>query len=163
MKSYGRIFEVNSQLRPINKYVIVYENQDWFVCKEFGTSYPKTINKSYVMTWDEYKDPFKRKGNRWYVLDRNHECEFKVLYSELRLTRKSTELKNIESRINNYLNGIERCQAEIERNKNYLVALKKEHEKVSKEYEEILADYKLSNEEFEKFGEKGWKDTDTGI
>ena len=56
MKSLGRIFELGSNgNKPFkNKYVIVYENKTYFVCKEFGTDYPKIIRKERCIDYSVY-------------------------------------------------------------------------------------------------------------
>ena len=55
MKSLGRIFELgNNGNKPFkNKYVIVYENKTYFVCKEFGTDYPKIIRKERCIDYSD--------------------------------------------------------------------------------------------------------------
>ena len=98
MKSLGRIFELgNNGNKPFkNKYVIVYENKTYFVCKEFGTDYPKIIRKERCIDYSDYMNP-NLIPSSWncFIVDRKHEADIKVDFSESIM--KSRELKGKKS------------------------------------------------------------------
>ena len=111
MKSLGRIFELgNNGNKPFkNKYVIVYENKTYFVCKEFGTDYPKIINKERCIDYSVYMNPNFIPGY-WnsFIVDRKHEADIKVDFSDYNLRDKLTEIDKIKYRIYNEKQRIKR-------------------------------------------------------
>ena len=147
MKSLGRIFELgNNGNKPFkNKYVIVYENKTYFVCKEFGTDYPKIIRKERCIDYSDYMNP-NLIPSSWncFIVDRKHEADIKVDFSDYNLRDKLTEIEKIENRIYNE-------KQRIKREEEYIPKLEEELETLTKAYNKMKAESEERKEEWESF------------
>lgn len=155
MKSLGRIFELSSSGNvPFkNKYVIVYENKTYFVCKEFGTDYPKVIKKERCMDYSVYMNPNNYRSY-WncFVVDRKHEADIKVDFSDYRLRDKLKEIERVKNRIDMEKNRIRRD----ENNKKLMEEQmfpkwEAELETLTKSYDKMKAESEERKEEWEAF------------
>lgn len=155
MKNLGRIFELSSSGNvPFkNKYVIVYENKTFFVCKEYGTDYPKTIRKEHCIDYSDYINPNVRRSC-WncFVVDRKHEADIKVDFSDYRLRDKLKEIERVKNRINMEKNRIRRD----ENNKKLMEEQmfpkwEAELETLTKSYDKMKAESEERKEEWEAF------------
>ena len=155
MKSLGRIFEFGSNGdKPFkNKYVIVYENKTFFVCKEFGTDYPKIIRKKRCIDYSDYMNPnFKYSYWNCFVIDRKHEADIKVDFSDYNLRDKLTEIEIIKNRIYNEKNRIRRDEEYKKRaEEEYIPKWEAELETLTKSYNKMKAESEERKEEWESF------------
>ena len=155
MKSLGRIFELGSNgNKPFkNKYVIVYENKTYFVCKEFGTDYPKTINKKRCIDYSVYMNPnFRPSYWNSFIVDRKHEANIKVDFSEYNLRDKLTEIEKIENRIYNEKQRIKREEEYKKRmEEEQIPKWEEELETLTKSYEKMKEEAKERIEEWNSF------------
>ena len=147
MKSLGRILELGSNgNKPFkNKYVIVYENKTYFVCKEFGTDYPKIINKERCIDYSVYMNPNCRLIScNCFVVDRKHEPDIKVDFSDYNLRDKLTEIDKIKYRIYNE-------KQRIKREEEYKRRMEEEQiPKCEAELEELIKSYNKMKVESEE-------------
>ena len=155
MKSLGRIFELGSNgNKPFkNKYVIVYENKTYFVCKEFGTDYPKTIRKERCSDYSVYMNA-KLRPSSWncFVIDRKHEADIKVDFSDYNLRDKLTEIERIKNRIYNEKSRIKREEEYKKRmEEEYIPKLEAELKVLIKSYDKMKAEAEERKEEWENF------------
>lgn len=155
MKSLGRIFELGSYgNKPFkNKYVIVYENKTYFVCKEFGTDYPKTIKKERCIDYSVYMNPNLRPSS-WncFVIDRKHEADIKVDFSDYNLRDKLTEIERVKNRIYNEKNRIKREEAYKKKmEEEYFPKWEAELEILTKTYNKMKEEAEERKEEWENF------------
>ena len=155
MKNLGRIFELGSSGNvPFkNKYVIVYENKTFFVCKEYGTDCPKTIRKEHCIDYSDYINPNVRRSC-WdcFVVDRKHEADIKVDFSDYRLRDKLKEIERVKNRIDMEKNRIRRD----ENNKKLMEEQmfpkwEAELETLTKSYDKMKAEAEERKEEWEAF------------
>ena len=155
MKSLGRIFELGSNgNKPFkNKYVIVYENKTYFVCKEFGTDYPKIINKEHCIDYSVYRNPNCRTGFwRCYIVDRKHEADINVDFSDYNLRDKLTEIERVKNRIYNEKDRIRRDEENKKRmEEEYIPKLEAELEELIKSYNKMKAESEEKKEEWNSF------------
>ena len=155
MKNLGRIFELGSSGNvPFkNKYVIVYENKTFFVCKEYGTDYPKTIRKEHCIDYSDYINPnVRRSCQDCFVVDRKHEANIKVDFSDYRLRDKLKEIERVKNRIDMEKNRIRRD----ENNKKLMEEQmfpkwEAELETLTKSYDKMKAESEERKEEWEAF------------
>ena len=155
MKSLGRIFELGSNGNKTfkNKYVIVYENKNYFVCKEFGTDYPKIINKEHCIDYSVYMNPNLRPSS-WncFVIDRKHEADIKVDFSDYNLRDKLTEIERVKNRIYNEKDRIRRDEENKKRmEEEYIPKLEAELEELIKSYNKMKAESEERKEEWNSF------------
>ena len=155
MKSLGRIFElgINGKKPFKNKYVIVYENKTYFVCKEFGTDYPKIINKKRCIDYSVYMNPnFRPSYWNSFIVDRKHEADIKVDFSDYNLRDKLTEIEKIENRIYNEKQRIKREEEYKKRmEEEYIPKWEEELETLTKSYEKMKEEAKERIEEWNSF------------
>ena len=155
MKNLGRIFELGSSGNvPFkNKYVIVYENKTFFVCKEYGTDCPKTIRKEHCIDYSDYINPNVRRSC-WdcFVVDRKHEADIKVDFSDYRLRDKLKEIERVKNRIDNEKNRIKREEEYKKRmEEEYIPKLEAELEELIKSYNKMKEEAEERKEEWENF------------
>ena len=155
MKSLGRIFELGSYgNKPFkNKYVIVYENKTYFVCKEFGTDYPKIIRKERCIDYSDYMNP-NLIPSSWncFIVDRKHEADIKVDFSDYNLRDKLTEIDKIKYRIYNEKQRIKR-EEEYKRRmeEEQIPKWEAELEALTKSYNKMKAEAEERKKEWENF------------
>ena len=155
MKSLGRIFELgNNGKKPFkNKYVIVYENKTYFVCKEFGTDYPKIIRKERCIDYSDYMNP-NLIPSSWncFIVDRKHEADIKVDFSDYNLRDKLTEIDKIKYRIYNEKQRIKR-EEEYKRRmeEEQIPKWEAELEALTKSYNKMKIEAEERKEEWESF------------
>lgn len=159
MKSIGRIFEVHTNMFNFsyaNKYVIVYENKDFFVCKEFGSTYPKIISKSNCY---EYPNQPKINNNfcTVYIVDREHKMDVSIAHIDMfdnELNKLKQQLTNIEESIEYDKYNIERCKKEIVDSTKNIEVSKKKIENLKHRIEELINKKEEQLKDFEAFGEE---------
>lgn len=159
MKSIGRIFEVHTNMFNFsyaNKYVIVYENKDFFVCKEFGSTYPRIISKR-----DCYEYPNQPKINNnfctVYIVDREHKMDVSIAHIDMfdnELNKLKQQLANIEKSIKYSENNVERCKREIVDSTENIESSRKKMRDLTQRIEELINKQKDNMKEFESFGEE---------
>ena len=158
MKTLGRILEVNINGRygtgvPFkNKYVIVYENKSYFVCKEFGTDYPKIIKKSLCITLEEFYSP-NRTGYCWYVIDRNHESDIKIDLSNIRVSQMREDIRILNTKIYNEKERVIRDRKNADELENKIIPeLETKLKTMEKELDEIYKKAIADQNAFDEFG-----------
>ena len=155
MKSLGRIFELGSNgNKPFkNKYVIVYENKTYFVCKEFGTDYPKIIRKERCIDYSVHMNPnFRPSYWNSFIVDRKHEADIKVDFSDYNLRDKLTEIDKITYRIYNEKQRIKREEEYKKRmEEEQIPKWEAELEALTKSYNKMKIEAEERKEEWESF------------
>lgn len=141
--AFGKVYEINFQTKEKNVYPVVYMNKDYFVCKQNGTTMPRTFSRKeenafngrvYVVDLDIFKTKGDGCVNRaWIYAPHGIEEDFSEFYTRSQL---ELELERAEYWCGQLNNSREIYKNRVE---NYMANVKNSEEKI-KECDKALAE-----------------------
>lgn len=140
MSELGKIYEVDFNRGYKCSYPVVYKNNTYYYCKEFGTDRLKIFCEATVYTLEEYKDKIEINGLKGCYLV-FVDCKENYFFNELKFNSFEYKYESLKRQ----KTKIEKAIADQEMQmKTLVVSIKKNKEKLNNIEEEIKKTLKLA-------------------